>query len=75
MVWKCIGKVLENYNIGDELFNELDLTLEDLLKYNFDKHGNEVLYNGMTGEQLHTDYLCNYILSTTKTYVMWKNTF
>ena len=45
-------------NLGDgTAFNELDFnSLEELLIDNdFDKHGNEVLYNGFTGEQLHTD--------------------
>ena len=54
-----LGKVCcETGNIGDgTAFNKLDFdSVEELLKhYNFDKHGNEVLYNGMTGEQIHTD--------------------
>ena len=54
-----LGKVCcETGNIGDgTAFNELDFkSLEEALKhYNFDKHGNDVLYNGFTGEQLHTE--------------------
>jgi DNA-directed RNA polymerase II subunit RPB2 len=54
-----LGKLCcETGHLGDgTAFNKLDLkNIEDLLKhYNFDKHGNEILYNGYTGEQLHTD--------------------
>ena len=54
-----LGKVCcEKGNLGDgTAFNKLDFkSLEEALKYyNFDKHGNDVLYNGFTGEQLHTD--------------------
>ena len=54
-----LGKLCcETGNLGDgTAFNKLDFkNLEELLKhYNFDKHGNEILYNGFTGEQIHTD--------------------
>lgn len=54
-----LGKVCcETGHIGDgTAFNDLDVNSveQQLKKYDFDKHGNEVLYNGFTGEQLHTD--------------------
>ena len=54
-----LGKVCcETGHQGDgTAFNKLNFkSIEELLKkYNFDKHGNEVLYNGFTGEQLHTE--------------------
>jgi DNA-directed RNA polymerase II subunit RPB2 len=54
-----LGKVCcETGNIGDgTAFNKLDFKSveEALKKYNFDKHGNDILYNGITGEQIHTE--------------------
>jgi DNA-directed RNA polymerase II subunit RPB2 len=54
-----LGKVCcETGHVGDgTAFNKLNFqSIEELLKkYDFDKHGNEVLYNGFTGEQMHTD--------------------
>ena len=54
-----LGKACcETGHLGDgTAFNKLDFkSIEELLKkYDFDKHGNEVLYNGFTGEQMHTD--------------------
>lgn len=54
-----LGKVCcKTGNLGDgTAFNKLNFnSVEEALKhYDFDKHGNEVLYNGFTGEQLHTE--------------------
>ena len=38
-------------------FDEVNVkSIENILtQYNFDKHGNEILYNGKTGEQMHTN--------------------
>ena len=47
-----------NGSIGDgSVFVPLDekKIYKDLGKYGFDKHGNEILYNGFTGQQLHSE--------------------
>uniref|UniRef100_A0A6C0CXS1 DNA-directed RNA polymerase n=1 Tax=viral metagenome TaxID=1070528 RepID=A0A6C0CXS1_9ZZZZ len=56
---ECIlGKVccLSGYYGDATIFNntKIDDISKNLEKYNFDKYGNEVLYSGITGEQLKT---------------------
>ena len=58
-LFECIlGKVcsMKGYNGDSTVFSNLDSSniLNILEELNFEKHGNEVLYNGMNGEQLHT---------------------
>tara|TARA_X000000368_G_C22976400_1_gene687830 strand:- start:30 stop:1307 length:1278 start_codon:yes stop_codon:yes gene_type:complete len=54
-----LGKVLLELGLfGDGTsFGEYPIKeiCNNLLKLNYEKHGNEILYNGMTGEQLETD--------------------
>lgn len=54
-----LGKVLLELGLfGDGTsFGEYPIKeiCENLQQLNFEKHGNEILYNGMTGEQLETD--------------------
>ena len=54
-----LGKVLLELGLfGDGTsFGEYSIKeiCNNLLKLNYEKHGNEILYNGMTGEQLETD--------------------
>jgi len=54
-----LGKVLLELGLfGDGTsFGEYSIEeiCNNLQKLNFEKHGNEILYNGMTGEQLQTD--------------------
>ena len=50
----CVSKGL--YGDGTPFTNMKIKDLEKILnEYGFDKHGNEVLYNGQTGEQLSTN--------------------
>ena len=58
-LFECIlGKAcsIKGYNGDSTVFSNIDTTniLNILEELNFEKHGNEVLYNGMNGEQLHT---------------------
>ena len=54
-----LGKVLLELGLlGDGTsFGEFSIQdiCKELQKNNFESHGNEILYNGMTGEQLETD--------------------
>ena len=54
-----LGKILVNLGLfGDGTsFGEypIEKICENLRENNFQKHGNEILYNGMTGEQLEAD--------------------
>jgi len=58
-LFECIlGKAcsIKGYNGDSTVFSNIDAKniLNILEELNFEKHGNEVLYNGMNGEQLHT---------------------
>ena len=53
-----LGKVLVELGLFGDGTSFGNLTVEriseELLKHNYEKHGNEVMYNGMTGEQMET---------------------
>lgn len=53
-----LGKVLVELGLFGDGTSFGNLTIEriskELLKHNYEKHGNEVMYNGMTGEQMET---------------------
>ena len=53
-----LGKVLLELGLYGDGTSFGNLTVEriseELLKHNYEKHGNEVMYNGMTGEQMET---------------------
>ena len=59
-LFECIlGKLCcETGNMGEaSAFDKVDIheIMKQLEKYGHEKKGNEVLYNGMNGEQIHTD--------------------
>lgn len=50
--------VLEGHMVDATPFNEMDFSsIYNLLEsqYGLDKHGNEIMYNGRTGDQIHTE--------------------
>ena len=53
-----LGKVLIELGLYGDGTSFGNLTVEriseELLKHNYEKHGNEVMYNGMTGEQMES---------------------
>ena len=57
-LFECIlGKAcsINGYNGDSTVFSNIDTHMFNILEeLNFEKHGNEVLYNGMNGEQIHT---------------------
>ena len=54
-----LGKVLVNLGLFGDGTSFGEFSIKDICKklkdINYEKHGNEVLYNGMTGEQLEAD--------------------
>lgn len=49
----CAGTTIDGTPFNNNLYDDLYTTLEKT--YGFERHGNEILYNGHTGEQMHTD--------------------